>query len=141
MNILTSIVNSYQRIGNVTKCISTITLQISKPDSEVPYLKSIKAIGEAVCSSDDVYDWEFGKILSRTRAGQKCTKKLEKELIKYSYKNSRGKSHKYTAHDFRHDVSWVKSNMDESILSPDECTLILEIEKVLLNKGVISNDK
>lgn len=53
------------------------------------YKKVIDVVGKSKCSPDDKFDYEFGEQLATVRAYQKYYKKIEKELIKYSYKNSR----------------------------------------------------
>ena len=82
--------HSYDYVGSKTICY--VSGAIGKDDM---HWVNISAKGIAVCSPEDKYDEGFGKSLSTVRAYQNFYKKVEKELIKYSYKRSRNKESKY----------------------------------------------
>ena len=74
---------SYTRYDQDTVCEFSAGVNI---DNKVI---DIRTRGVACCSPDDEYDLDFGRALAYIRAKQKANKKVEKELIKYSYKNNR----------------------------------------------------
>jgi len=88
MNIGQSFSTAWTYEGKKTICKITYLLQIPKENSEEVYIRQFSARGISVCSPADTYDKEFGKTLASARARQKIEKKLEKELIRYSYQNS-----------------------------------------------------
>lgn len=96
MNIGQSFTTAWIFEGKKTICKITYFFQIDKEGSEELYIKQFSAKGIAVCSPTDKYDKEFGKTLASARARQKIERKLEKELIRYSYKNSK-KDKTYTS--------------------------------------------
>jgi hypothetical protein len=79
--------HSYDYVGSKTICY--VSGAIGKDDM---HWVNISAKGIAVCSPEDKYDEGFGKSLATVRAYQNFYKKVEKELIKYSYKKSRENS-------------------------------------------------
>jgi len=74
--------SDYERI---TDCLSSGNKFIG---SHERYLKA-RCISKF--SPDDNFNLEFGEALAKQRALQKMHRKMEKELLKYSYKRSRKK--------------------------------------------------
>lgn len=87
MNIGQSFSTAWTYEGKKTICKITYFFQIAKEGSEELYTKQFSAKGISICSPADKYDKEFGKTLASARARQKIERKLEKELIKYSFKD------------------------------------------------------
>ena len=78
--------HTYVAQGREIKCY--ISGELSKDGM---HWQNIRVMGKATCSHEDTYDEEFGQALARIRAYQYFYKKVEKELIRYSYRNNRKK--------------------------------------------------
>ena len=78
--------HTYVMQGRETKC--WISGELAKDGM---HWQNIRVMGKATCSPEDTYDEEFGKDLAHSRALQKFYKRYEKEMIRYSYHNTRKK--------------------------------------------------
>ena len=113
----------YEKVTDCEICFSADVMR----DSKV-----FKANGRAVCSPEDEFNIEFGRQLAYARALQKAFKKLEKELIRYSYKNGRKRNiNSFCVSEFYNHMSEPGRTLDEN-----EIKLIVKAGNYLQSKGI-----
>jgi len=135
----------YEKVTDCKVCVTADVMRESKV---------FKANGRAVCSPEDEFNIEFGRQLSKIRALQKAYKKIEKELIRYSYKNSRKKIYMFNGIDKIQNYKiqgWGRVGANElyRALVPPSNTFMMtkreigtwqRIERLLKSKGVYVNE-
>jgi len=113
----------YEKVTDCKVCVTADVMRESKV---------FKANGRAVCSPEDEFNIEFGRQLSKIRALQKAYRLIEKELIRYSYKNGRKRNiNSFCVSEFYNHMSEPGRTLDEN-----EIKLIVKAGNYLQSKGI-----